>query len=220
MEKVDFNEPIYIRKAEGKKKDAVRITSEEDIPEFLKGSIHIVDGSLELDCVEGVEHAPLGSVIGYEVSEKTKSGMNTWHIANAATNLVEKDGVFYTKATVYLAQKMGDEIPEFLMGAPIEKGEDGSFTITTDWGKSTGTPGDAYYVLYGVKKDGSLDANILTKSEKSYDAYYVCTKEGEIIGKLSELDPYSREEEMLHEIERMERINEQLTQGDNNRKIM
>ena len=220
METVNFNEPIYIKKAEGKKKDAVRISSEIDIPDFLKNSVHIVDGMLELDCVEGIEHAPLGSVIGYEISDNTKSGINTWHIANAATNLIEKDGVFYTKATIYLAQKIGDEIPEFLIGAPIEKNDDGSFTITTDWGKSTGVPGEAYYVLYGVKKDGTPDVNILTKSEKSYETYYVCTKEGEIIGKLSDLDPYSREEEIAHEIDRLNRKKEQLIQNNDNKKIM
>ncbi len=210
MEKVNFNEPIYIRKEAGKKKDAVRISCEEDIPEFLKNSIHIVNDELELDCVEGVEHAPLGSVIGYEESEKTKSGINTWHIANAATNLVEIDGVFYTKAAVCLAQRIGEEIPEFLAGAPIERNADGTFTITTDWGKSTGAPEDAYFVLYGVKKDGTPDANILTKSEKSYDAYFVCTKEGEIIGKLSELDPYSKEDEIKRSIERMKRLKSQI----------
>lgn len=218
MEKVDFNEPIYIRKGIAKK-DAVRINSEEDIPEFLADSIHIVDGMLELDCVEGVEHAPLGSVIGYEESEKTKSGMNVWHIANAATSLDERDGVFYTRPVVYVAQKIGEEVPSILAGAPIERGIDGSFILTTKWGKSVGYTGDAYFVLYGVKEDGTPDANILTKSEKSYDAYYVCTKDGEIIGKLSELDPYSREEERTHEIERLKRAKDQLVADPKKKKL-
>ena len=218
MENVDFNGPIYIRKGIAKK-DAVRINCEEDIPEFLADSIHIVDGMLELDCVEGVEHAPLGSVIGYEVSEKTMSGMNVWHIANAATNLDERDGVFYTKPVVYVAQKIGEELPSFLVGAPIERGIDGSYIITTSWGKSVGYPGDAYFILYGVKEDGTPDANILTKSERSYDAYYVCTKDGEIIGKLSELDPYSREEERAHEIDRLKKAKAQLAGTPKKKKL-
>ena len=209
MEKVDFNGPIYIRKGKAKK-DAVRINSEEDIPEFLADSIHVVDGMLELDCVECVEHAPLGSVIGYEESEKTASGMNVWHIANAATSLEEIAGVFWTVPVIYVAQRIGYEVPSFLVGAPIEREMDGAFTIQTDWGKSKGYPEDAYFVLYGVKEDGTPDANILTKSEKSYDAYYVCTKDGEIIGKLSELDPYSREEERSREVERLRKTKEQL----------
>lgn len=219
MEKVNFDEPIFIRKEAGNKKDAVRISCEEDIPEFLKQSISIVDGMLQLDCTEGVEYAPLGSVIGYEVSSKTKSGINTWHIANAKTNLVEKDGVFFTKATVYMAQKIGEEIPEFLVGAPVEKNLDGSFTITTDWGKSTGSPKDAYFILYGVKKNGTIDANILTKSEPSYDSYYVCTKDGEIIGRLSELDPYSKEEEQKHTIERLKKLRQRLVYDISEKKL-
>ena len=45
---------IFIRKEAGKKKSAIRVTREEDIPEELRGAIRIVDGMLELDCVEGV----------------------------------------------------------------------------------------------------------------------------------------------------------------------
>ena len=128
-------EEMFIRKEAGNKKDAIRITKAEDIPEELAEAIKIVDGEIELDCTEGIEHAPLGSVIGYETSPNTKSGINTWHIANAATNLVEKDGEFFTKATVNKAAKVGEALPEFLDGADITKNEDGSWTIKTDWEK-------------------------------------------------------------------------------------
>lgn len=151
-------EEIFIRKEAGKKKAAVRINTVEDIPEDLKEAIKIVsvedipeqyldennvDESKKevirkirqagqavcLDCTEGVEYAPIGSVIGYEPSEKTKSGINCWNIANAATNLVEKDGEFFTKATVNKAAKIGEELPEFLEGADVRRNEDGSWTI-------------------------------------------------------------------------------------------
>lgn len=138
---------------------------------------------------EGNETCPLGSVIGYEESEKTSTGWNTWVIGNAATNLVEKDGVFYKKATVLEAEPVSDEFPEFLTGAPITHNDDGSWTITTDWGQSTGFPGESYWIRYGTKENGAPDANILTKTEKSYQDYIVCKQDGTAIGKLSEIDP-------------------------------
>lgn len=180
---------IFIHKQAGQKKDAVRVNTAADIPEFLRGTIEIVGESLILVCVEGTEKAPIGSVIGYEESAQTSTGWNCWCIGNAATNLVEIDGVFYKKATVLQAQLVDDEFPEFLAGAQIRHNEDGSWTIKTDWGESTGFPGEAYWVLYGTKADGTPDANILTKTEKSYRDYIVCDENGQDIGFLSEIDP-------------------------------
>ena len=180
---------IKIHKQAGQKKDAIRVNTISDIPEFLRGTIEIQGESLILVCVEGKEKAPLGSVIGYEESSSTPTGWNTWCIGNAATNLVEIDGVFYKKATVMEAQPVSDEFPDFLKGAEIRRNEDGSWTIKTDWGESTGFPGKAYWVRYGTKEDGRPDANILTKTEKSYNDYIVCDEEGKDIGFLAEIDP-------------------------------
>ena len=180
---------IYIHKQAGTKKDAVRITTPADIPEFLKGSVDIARGLLFLTCVEGAETCPVGSVIGYEESTQTPSGWNCWCVGNADTNLIEVDGVFYKKATVLQAMPVGKEFPEFLEGAKIAHNEDGSWTIQTDWGASTGFPGQAYWVLYGTKPDGTPDANILTKTEKSYRDYIVCDEDGVDVGWLYELDP-------------------------------
>lgn len=180
---------INIHKQAGQKKDAVRISKVSDIPEFLKGSIDIAGDKLYVTCVEGNETCPLGSVIGYETSENTSSGYNCWCIGNAATNLVEIDGVFYKKATVMPAMAVTDEYPEFLKGADITHNPDGSWSIKTDWGVSTGFPGQAYWVKYGTKEDGTPDANILTKTEKSYKDYIVCDEEGNDLGFLSEIDP-------------------------------
>jgi hypothetical protein len=171
------------------KKDAVRVNGADDIPAFLEDSIVLKEKQLVLTCVEGTETAPLGVVVGYEESSQTPTGFNCWVIGNAAENLDYIDGVFYTKKTVLQAQPIDDEFPEFLSGADIRHNEDGSWTIKTSWGESTGFPGKAYWVRYGTLADGSPDANILTKSEKSYQLFVVCDADGNDIGLLSEIDP-------------------------------
>ena len=188
---IKMNDIIFIHKQAGAKKDAVRVSSVTDIPEFLKGAVRINGDKLEIECVEGNETAKLGEVIGYEKSEKTSSGYNCWIIGNASTNLIEKDGVFYKKATVMkAAQVTENSIPSFLEGAEVRHNEDKAGTIKTDWGESTGKPDEAYWVLYGIKEDGKPDANILTKTEKSFNEYSVCDENGKDICNLSGLDQY------------------------------
>ena len=180
---------IFIHKEAGTKKDAVRIKEVRDIPDFLKEAIQVVDGKIRLQCVEGNETAELGEVIGYEVSDRTSSGYNCWVIGNASTNLIEKDGVFYKKATIMKAALVDKEgLPSFLFGADIRKNDNGSWTIKTSWGESTGFPGESYWVLYGRNEDGTPDANILTITEKSFKDYLVCDESGKDLGWLSELD--------------------------------
>lgn len=58
------------------------------------------------------------------------------------------------------AMAVSDEFPAFLEGAAITH-----------------------------KEDGTPDANILTKTEKSYRDYIVCDENGEDIGFLCEIDP-------------------------------
>ena len=181
---------IRIHKEAGKKKDAYRLFP-ENIPEEQKGNFKDKgDGTFEILCVEGNEIAPLGSVIGWEKSDSTPTGYNVWVIGNADTNLIEKDGVFYTKPSIMKAEIVSDEFPEILKGAKnITRNADGSWSIKTDWGVSTGYPGKAYWVVYGIKEDGTYDANILTKTEESYKQYIVCNEAGEDIGYLCEKDP-------------------------------
>ena len=183
---------IYIHKVAGQKKDAIRVTKESDIPEFLQKTITIVNGVLHLECVEGMETAPLGSVIGYEQSARTMSGWNTWCIGNAATNLVEVDGVFYKKATIFpamLLPEANEAQADWAKACNLTYNGDGTATIKTDWGFSTGRVGSDFLLLYGMKADGTPDANILTRGEKSYYDYIVCDENGTDIGKLSELYP-------------------------------
>lgn len=181
---------IYIHKKPGKK-DAFRLLGPDSIPEKLRGNFKDNgDGTYTILCVEGNEIAPKGCVIGYEKSDSTPTGYNVWVIGNADTNLIEKDGVFYTKPTIMKAEVVSDEFPEILKGAKnISRNADGSWSIKTDWGVSTGYPGKAYWVVYGIKEDGTYDANILTKTEESYEEYIVCNEAGEDIGYLCEIDP-------------------------------
>ena len=190
-----MNSIIHIHKQGGAKVDAVRVSAPGDIPEFLKEKEAIElsdDGLLHVTCVEGDEVGPLGSVVGYEESDNTASGYNCWFIGDPATKLDEIDGVFYTKSVekppVYAAQLISEEFPKFLEGAEITRNPDGSWTIKTSWGASTGFPGQAYWVLYGTDENGT-DANILTKSEKSYRNYIVCDEDGVDIGWLYKIDP-------------------------------
>lgn len=180
---------IKIHKAAGKEKQAVRINNASDIPEFLKDSIGIAHDTLRLTCVEGNEEAPLGSVIGYEKSDNTPTGWNCWWIANAATNLVEKDGKFFTKATVLEAEPITDEAPELMAGGNIWRNEDGSWSYGASWGTQTGWPGKAYWVKSGETEYGEPKGYILTKSEESYGAFIVCDDDGNDIGFLCEIDP-------------------------------
>ena len=180
---------IRIHKQAGSKKNAVRISKVDDIPEFLNGTVAISDGKVSLVCVEGNETCPLGSVIGYEESESTGTGYNAWYIANAATNLIEKDGVFYAKATILEATPITDDFPELLRGANIWRNDDGSWSYGASWGVQTGSPGQAYWVKSGVTKEGVPKGYIITKSEESYKSFIVCNEEGEDIGYLYEIDP-------------------------------
>ena len=81
-----------------------------------------------------------------------------------------------------------EALPSFLFGAKVKKNDNGSWTIKTSWGESTGFPGECYWVLYGKNEDGTPDANILTRTEKSFKDYLVCDENGEDLGWLSELD--------------------------------
>lgn len=186
--KKSLEEVVLLHKLAGQRKDAFRVESAESIPEFLRDTVVFDGKEVSLVCVEGTEKVPKGSVIGFEKSNQTSTGWNAWCIGNARESLVEIDGVFYKKAMVVRAQKISEVFPEFLRGAKIRRNPDGSWTIKTSWGESTGFPGKAYWVLYG-RNGENVDANILTKSEASYKEYIVCDENGNDLGYLSEIDP-------------------------------
>ncbi|MBR3162233.1 MAG: hypothetical protein IKF19_05835 [Bacilli bacterium] len=48
--------------------------------------------------------------------------------------------------------------------------------------------------IYGKKKDGSLDANFLTKGTPSFQQYYVLDKDGNMVQSLEEYDQQFEEQ--------------------------
>lgn len=186
-------EMIMITKKPGIK-DCVRISSHEDIPEFLKEVVKIEGDMLVLDCLEGEERAPLGSVIAYEKLESGK--MNVWNKANWKETTREIDGIFYELPKPNKAVRVGEELPSFVvdgLGERLTRLEDGSFQIDAGWGLVQCAPNNGYVVIYGTKEDGSLDANFLTKGTPSFEQYFVLDEEGDIIQTLTEYEEQIQE---------------------------
>ena len=57
---------------------------------------------------------------------------------------------------------------------------DGEYKLKTDWGISSAAPKNGYLIIYGLKDDGRLDANILTVGTPSFANYFVVTEEGKL----------------------------------------
>ena len=170
-------------------KDCVRISSAGDIPEFLQEVVKVEGDSLILDCLEGEERAPLGSVIAYEQLESGK--MNVWNKANWKDTTQEIDGVFYELPKPNKAVRVGEDLPDYVkegLGERLTKLDDGTFQIDAGWGLVQCAPNNGYIVIYGTKEDGSLDANFLTKGTPSFEQYFVLDEDGNIIQTLSEYD--------------------------------
>ena len=161
-------------------KNCVRITAEEDIPGFLKDVVRVEGDTLVLDCLEGEERVPVGSVIAFEQLESGK--MNVWNKANWATTTVEKDGKFYELPKTVKAVLLDENLPEELVKqlGDAFKMQGGEYQLQTDWGVSAAAPKNGYLVIYGPKEGGGLDANILTVGTPSFANYYVVTEEGKL----------------------------------------
>ena len=170
-------------------KNCVRISQQSDIPEFLKDVVKIEGNNLVLDCLEGEEKAPIGSVIAFEKLESGK--MNVWNKANWKETTREIDGVFYEIPKTNMATPVTDTLPESVvagLGERLKKLDDGKFQIDAGWGLVTCAPDNGYLVIYGKKEDGSLDDNFLTKGTPSFEQYYVVDDQGNIIQTLTEYD--------------------------------
>ncbi len=181
-------EMIYIAKKPGVK-NCVRVSKEEDIPDFLKEAIKIENHELVLDCLEGIEHAPLDSVIAYEKLENGK--MNVWNKANWKETLNEINGVFYELPKKNRAIRVTDTIPEEIvkeLGDRLTILPNGDFQIDAGWGLVSCAPYNGYLVIYGRNKDGLLDVNFLTKGTPSFMNYYVVDGDDNIVEPLSEYD--------------------------------
>jgi len=170
-------------------KDCIRINGENDIPDYLKDVIKIDGDMLVLDCLEGEERAPIGSVIAFE---KLKSGkMNVWNKANWKETTMEIGGVFYEIPKSNLAVPLCETLPDNIitgLGNRLTILEDGTYQIDAGWGLVSCQPYDGYLVIYGKKEDGSLDANFLTKGTPSFQQYFVVNEKGVIVQSLEEFD--------------------------------
>jgi len=170
---------MYIQKLP-KPKDAVRINSERDIPEQLRDTISVKNGEIEMVCAEGIEHAPLGMVVGFEMTDKTQTGFGAWPISDESRIIEDKEtGIIYARPKVSEAVMLTDLIPTEI-GEKMWRNEDGSISLQTDWGISTANPGDALIIKYG---EG--DYNLLTIDTPSYHDYMTCTADGQNIEPLS-----------------------------------
>lgn len=179
-----MSDQIYIQK-KPKKVDAVRIHTAEDIPEQLRDSISIDDeGKLHMQNAEtGESVSPAGAIVRFDPSEDKNcpAGFNCWPIsAKGEARFVERPDGWYQKPVPSPAAPIdeGSQFPGFMNGAAVEQKRDGTYTVATSWGESSGAPGEAYFVRYGTNKDGTPDVNILTKTEKAFDDYEVCTPDG------------------------------------------
>ncbi len=183
-----MDEMISIAKKPGIK-DCVRINSESDIPDNLKEVIKVEGEELVLDCIEGEERCPLGSVIAFEKLESGK--MNVWNKANWRETTIEDNGVFYELTKPNLAVRVGDTIPQSIidqLGSRFRVLPSGEFEIDAGWGFVKCAPNCGYLVIYGKKEDGSLDANFLTKGTPSFSQYFVLDEHGRFGQSLEEYD--------------------------------
>ena len=58
--------------------------------------------------------------------------------------------------------------------------QNGEYQLQTDWGVSAAAQKNGYLVIYGLKDNGQLDANILTVVTHSFANYHVITEEGQL----------------------------------------
>ncbi len=176
---------MYIQKIQ-KPKDAVRIASENDIPEFLRDTIRIEGDKIICLAAEGYNTSPIGSIIGYDKNAPTATGKGAWPLGEHS--YVEKDGVFYPAPEIRKAEKI--EAP---------------FSIDTKWGKQTLEVGQEGYLV--TSPNG--DRNILTLGTSSAADYMVCTEQGVNIAPLPEYARLNSEEhDILHGALKYETTNE------------
>ena len=169
-------------------KNCVRIHSIDDIPDFLKDSVRIENDEVVLDCLEGEERVPLGSVIAYESLDNGK--MNVWNKANWRETTKEVDGIFYEIPKPNLAIRLTDTLPQSILDSLDGKLSilpNGEFQLQTDWGKLKCAPNDVYLVIYGKNED-EISANFLTKFTPSFYEYYVLDDDGNVIQSLEEYE--------------------------------
>ena len=195
IESVKESANMYIQKI-SKPKDAVRVNSEADIPEFLRDTIHVKNGKIVCLAAEGYNVSELGSVIGYDRQAPTATGKGAWPLGK--DSYIEKDGIFYSSPDIRKAWILSDEVPDELreLNLPLTRNEDGSWTLISKWGAQTNRNEVTKEVLNAlVVKSANGEYNILSEGTSSYDDYMLCTEKGEVICKLCEADIFDRNDE-------------------------
>ena len=169
---------ITIHRPLKKSEATITINSISMIPEFLREAITVVDAKLQFDTISGKQTAPLGALLGYEeCGEQTPSGYNCW----AVTPL--------TKINAMLIPAQEEVKPVWVNLCGLTYNGDGTATLKTPDGQSTGRIGIDFIVCHGMKSTGGPNASILATYDESYKDYVVCDEAGKDIGKLCELYP-------------------------------
>ena len=82
-----------------------------------------------------------------------------------------------------------DVKPVWVNSCLITYNGDGTATLKTDCGCSTGRIDIDFLLLHGMNKNGSPNVSLLTRNEASYCNYVVCDIVGNIVGKLCDFYP-------------------------------
>ena len=191
------------------KKDAFRA---DNIPEALRANVRITESDVTILCNEGIQHVPYSSaedlhniVVAYESSDSelegfdgqpVRTGWNAWHKSNALHadgspwTLKEVDGTFYSTSAEPVPYRMciltdAADVPELIHGADAWCDGD-TWSVKTPWGVSSAAIGSGLWVRYEDNPDGSVNANILSFTEKSFAQYYLY-KDGKLCEPLTEI---------------------------------
>ena len=191
LEVTTMYEIIRIHKPVKEYRNAVEVSTLSTIPEFLREAVALEKHELWLDNEKGVQTAPLGSVIGYEKSDKTISGYNCWFIGNSL-DFIQNEGIYSTKPHVLQAMLIPAENeprPVWVVSSGLTYNDDGTATLKAAHGFVSGRIGIDFIITSGMMKNGKPNANILARYDEDYDNYGVYDENDNIVGKLSELYP-------------------------------
>ena len=169
---------ITIYKPTKKSEAIINVNSLSMIPEFLREAITVVDAKLHFDTISGKQTAPLGICIGYEeCGDQTPSGYNCWQVK------------FPEKKLAMLIPAKEDAKPVWVNLCNLTYNGDGTVTLKTAHGQSTGRIGIDFIMCHGMNPTYGPNASILDTYDESYNDYIICDKDGNDIGKLCELYP-------------------------------
>ena len=172
--------------------NVVKITALSTIPEELREAIRIVNCRLYVDTIDGIKVAPTGSIISFEKSEETSSGYDCRVVATPHTDLLNVNNVIFIKPTIMHAVLIPDKDevrPLWAVRSKLTYNGDGTATLHTAEGDSTGRIGIDFLLCQDVKKAGNYKVSILSTYDEAYSEYILCDDDGKDIGKLVDFYP-------------------------------